>query len=30
MRYLTKVVETYRLENEHEVEEFLQELKRFL
>ena len=27
MRYLTKVVETYRLENEHEVEEFLQELK---
>lgn len=27
MRYLTKVVETYRLNNEHEVEEFLQELK---
>ncbi len=28
MRYLTKVVETYRLANEQEVEEFLQELKR--
>ena len=27
MRYLTKVVETYRLANEQEVEEFLQELK---
>lgn len=27
MRYLTKVVETYRLRDEHEVEEFLQELK---
>lgn len=27
MRYLTKVVETYRLENEQEVEKFLQELK---
>lgn len=27
MRYLTKVVETYRLENEKEVEDFLQELK---
>lgn len=27
MRYLTKVVETYRLGNEKEVEEFLQELK---
>lgn len=27
MRYLTKVVETYRLENEKEVEKFLQELK---
>ena len=28
MRYLTKVVETYRLANEGEVEDFLQELKR--
>ena len=28
MRYLTKVVETYRLANDQEVEEFLQELKR--
>ena len=28
MRYLTKVVETYRLADEHEVEEFLQELKK--
>lgn len=27
MRYLTKVVETYRLPNEKAVEEFLQELK---
>lgn len=27
MRYLTKVVETYRLPNEAEVETFLQELK---
>lgn len=27
MRYLTKVVETYRLADEVEVEEFLQELK---
>ena len=27
MRYLTKVVETYRLANEKEVEEFLKELK---
>lgn len=27
MRYLTKVVETYRLADEREVEEFLQELK---
>ena len=27
MRYLTKVVETYRLANEAEVESFLQELK---
>lgn len=27
MRYLTKVVETYRLTNEREVEEFLKELK---
>ena len=27
MKYLTKVVETYRLENEKEVEEFLKELK---
>ena len=27
MKYLTKVVETYRLANEQEVEEFLQELK---
>lgn len=27
MKYLTKVVETYRLANEKEVEEFLQELK---
>lgn len=27
MRYLTKVVETYRLPNEAAVEEFLQELK---
>lgn len=28
MKYLTKVVETYRLENEKEVEIFLQELKK--
>lgn len=27
MRYLTKVVETYRLSSEKEVEEFLKELK---
>ena len=27
MKYLTKVVETYRLANEKEVEDFLQELK---
>ena len=27
MRYLTKVIETYRLPNEIAVEEFLQELK---
>lgn len=27
MRYLTKVVETYRLANEKEVEDFLKELK---
>lgn len=27
MRYLTKVVETYRLANEQEVESFLKELK---
>lgn len=27
MRYLTKVVETYRLANEQEVENFLKELK---
>lgn len=27
MRYLTKVVETYRLANEAEVQSFLQELK---
>lgn len=27
MRYLTKVTETYRLENEKEVEAFLAELK---
>lgn len=27
MRYLTKVVETYRLPNEGAVEDFLQELK---
>ena len=27
MRYLTKVVETYRLSNEQEVETFLKELK---
>lgn len=27
MRYLTKVVESYRLENEKEVEAFLKELK---
>ena len=27
MRYLTKVVETYRLSNEREVEDFLKELK---
>ena len=27
MRYLTKIVETYRLANEAEVESFLQELK---
>ena len=27
MRYLTKVVETYRLENEQEVETFLKALK---
>ena len=27
MRYLTKIVETYRLPNEAAVEEFLQELK---
>jgi len=27
MRYLTKTVETYRLSNESEVEEFLKELK---
>ncbi|MCD8210163.1 MAG: hypothetical protein LUC37_01325 [Prevotella sp.] len=27
MKYLTKVVETYRIDNEQEVESFLQELK---
>ena len=27
MKYLTKVVETYRLANEKEVESFIQELK---